>query len=93
MSTKVKRLCQAFQANLYNYPSSKVLTIKRIAHLNAVIADKKKVLGAFKARTAEEMMFLVREDRPDESCSKIEEYFLLTKNKNIRKSNERSVKK
>ena len=84
MSVKVKRLCQAFQASMYNYPSSKLLAAKRIAYLTNTIDDKKNVLAAFKGRTKDEMQFLVREDRQDVSCSKIEEWRLfVAKEKNI----------
>eukprot|EP00400_MALV-I_sp_L67-5_P000257 gene257-749_t len=84
MGAKVKRLCQAFQANLYNYPSSKALAAQKISVLNESIADPEKVLTAFKAQTADEMTFLVRCDRPTLSCSKIEEWRLFTaKEKNI----------
>lgn len=84
MSTKVKRLCQAFQASLYTYPATKALATKRTIELNNTIEDKNKVLTAFKARTRQEMKFLVKEDRPEESCSKIEEWRLfVAKEKNI----------
>lgn len=84
ITNKVKRLCQAFNANLYAYPATKAQAFQRIEALNVTIREKESVLMAFQARSKAEVEVLIKEVRPGVSCSRIEEWRLFTaKSKNI----------
>ncbi|AFZ81573.1 vacuolar ATP synthase subunit A, putative [Theileria equi strain WA] len=72
---KLKKLCNGFQAKLFNWSKTSAETITRLSSLEEIIRDKKRALEAYKKYFRDEIACLLEVIRPDGN-SVIEEWCL-----------------